>query len=134
MENTKIKLQGGSDIQDKTCLMCERTYKSVQQLCGNCFKRLKDMKASESGSTDKGLFEIIQLSKARDRNNSALKLVNKKNPDYQKLKETNQRLKKENKTLYDSQRYQTSKKSARAALGFKAKTEEEESKSALSLR
>ena len=95
----------------------------MQQLCGFCFKKIQSMKASSTGSFDRGLIEAIRKSKARDRKSSAQKLVRENSKDFQQLEAANDSLKKQNKALYDRLRRMPARKSTKAKLGFKQKTD-----------
>ena len=121
MVKSKNEPKVGSKVQARTCLLCEKTNQAVQQLCGYCFKRIQSMKASPPASFDWGLIEAIQKSKARDRKSSAQKLVSEISPGTDKLEVANERLKKENKALYDRLRNMPARKPAKAKLGFKPK-------------
>ena len=81
------------------------------------------MKASSAGSFDRGLIEAIRKSKARDRKSSAQKLVRETSTDFQQLEASNDSLKKQVKALQNRLRRMPAKKSTKAKLGFKQKTE-----------
>ena len=81
------------------------------------------MKAPSAGSFDRGLIEAIRKSKARDRKSSAQKLVRESSKDFQQLEAANDSLKKQNKALYDRLRRMPARKSTKAKLGFKQKTD-----------
>ena len=81
------------------------------------------MKASSAGSFDRGLIEAIRKSKARDRKSSAQKLVRETSTDFQQLEASNDSLKKQVKALQNRLRRMPAKKSTKAKLGFKQRTE-----------
>ena len=123
MVKRKNEPKAGSELQAKACLLCEKTIQGVQQLCGFCFKKIQSMKTSPPGSFDKGLIEAIQKSNARDRKSLAQKMITQQDPAYQSLKDRIKVLERRAKSNYVMSRKAMARKSTKAKLGFKQKTE-----------
>ena len=81
------------------------------------------MSESKTDSFDWGLINALRQPRERDRKQFGKTLVRQTFTDYDELVASNNSLKKQNKALYDRLRRMPAKKSTKAKLGFKQKTE-----------
>ena len=81
------------------------------------------MSESKTDSFDWGLINALRQPRERDRKKFGKMLVRETYTDYDELVASNNSLRKQNKALYDRLRRMPAKKSTKAKLGFKQKTE-----------
>ena len=103
--------------------MCQKKYKTVVELCTYCKKQLSNANGPDASIIDSGLIEAFKQKRAVDKANCVKKLVHKTFKDYDELKTSIDSLKKQNKALYDRLRRMPARKSTKAKLGFKQKTD-----------
>lgn len=122
MVKTQTKANQAQAVAPQACLICDKTYQSVQQLCGFCIKKLKVLKDAQEGSFERELFTLVFQVRVRDRKSFGKRLVTQKkcaNPDQAAQID---RLRKRNKVLYVTLRRLRSRHRRQALVTSKKRT------------
>ena len=101
--------------------MCQKKYKNVVELCTYCKKQLSSANGPNGSIIERGLIEVFKQRGAEKKARLYRKLVTKISPGTSNLEANNERLKKENKALYDRLRKKPARKPTKTTLGFKQK-------------
>ena len=103
--------------------MYQKKYKNVVELCTYCKKQLSSANGPDASIIDSGLIEAFKQKRAVDRANCVKKLVRETSTDFQQLVASNDSLRKQVKALQNRLRRMPAKRSTKAKLGFKQKTD-----------
>ena len=123
MVKTKKEPQTDSADGPRACLLCQKKYKNVVELCTYCKKQLTSASGPNASIIDRGLIEAFTQKRAVDKANCVKKLARATSTDFQHLEATIASLRKEKKALRDRLRRAPARRPTKAKLGFKQKTE-----------
>ena len=123
MVKTKKELQAVPTDGPRACLLCQKKYKNVVELCTYCKKQLSNANGPDASIIDSGLIEAFKQKRAVDRANCVKKLVRETSTDFQQLVASNDSLRKQVKALQNRLRRMPAKRSTKAKLGFKQKAD-----------
>ena len=82
MVKTKKEPQTDSTDGPRACLLCQKKYKNVVELCTYCKKQLTSASGPNASIIDRGLIEAFKQKRAVDRANCVKKLVRETSTDF----------------------------------------------------